>query len=377
MKQPIYLDYNATTPLAPEVIKEMLPYMKDHFGNPSSSHPFGTKAKEAVEVARTRVAELLNCGPEEIIFTSGGTESNNHALKGVAEANKHRGNHIITSTIEHPAIIEPCLYLMGQGFDVSFVNVDKYGRVNLKELEKAISPDTILVSIMHANNEVGTIEPIREISEMLKGTEVIFHTDAAQSVGKIETDVKKLGVDLLSLAGHKLYAPKGIGVLYVKQGIPLNNIIHGAGQEQGRRPGTENVLEIVGLGKACELARDNLTNNVQKMKETRDLMEKLLLESFPGARVNGHLELRLPNTLSISFPDIEADKVLGRLRNVACSAGAACHSDGVKISHVLAAMDVPEEYAKGTLRISTGRFTTQENIMIAAKELVGVIKSLR
>ncbi len=376
MDRPIYLDYNATTPLAPEVIDEMIPFMKEHFGNPSSSHYYGKEPRKAIETARERVAKLLHCSSEEIIFTSGGTESNNHALRGIAEARKDKGKHIIATSIEHPAIVEPCLYLMSQGFDVTFLPVDSNGVVRLDQLEKEIRPDTILISVMHANNEVGTVQPLAKIREIIGDREIVFHTDAAQSVGKIITDVNKLGVDLLSIAGHKLYAPKGIGALYVKKGLKLPRLIHGAGQERGLRPGTENVIEIVGLGKACELAVENFKENFENMERTRNLLAEKLREALPEIRINGHPSERLPNTLSVSFPGHEADRIISRLGSVAVSAGAACHSDKVKVSHVLDAMGIPLEYAKGTLRFSTGRFTTTEQIFQAAEDIIRVVKSL-
>lgn len=376
MQETIYLDYNATTPLDPGVIEEMIPYMEKHFGNPSSSHLFGKKAKEAVELARERVAELLDCDPVEIVFTSGGSESNNHALKGVARVLKDRGNHIITTAIEHPAIIEPCFYLMNQGFDVTFLEVDRYGLVNPDQLEKAIRPETILITIMHANNEVGTIEPLETIRSIIGNRDILFHTDAAQSVGKIETSVEKLGVDLLSVAGHKLYAPKGIGAIYVRKGFSLPPIIHGAGQERGRRAGTENVPGIVGLGKACQIAKRDLSHNTLHMQRCRDHFENLLKDRFPGIRINGHKDKRLPNTSSLSFPNIGADKILNRLSYVTASAGAACHSGEVKISHVLSAMRIPENYAKGTLRFSVGKFTSMDEIERAADHITQTITDM-
>ncbi len=376
MDRPIYLDYNATTPLAPEVIDEMIPFMKEHFGNPSSSHYYGKEPREAIESARERVARLINCHPDEVIFTSGCTESNNHALRGVAEAYGKKGNHIITTAIEHPAVIEPCLYLMNQGFDVTFVPVDRNGVVDIDQLAKEIREETILISVMHANNEVGTIQPISKIKEIIGTKDIVFHTDAAQSAGKIAIDVDQLGVDLLSIAGHKLYAPKGIGALYVRKGLRLPRFIHGGTQERGLRGGTENVIEIVGLGKACEIALNNFEDNFNNMKITRDLLEQKLRESLPDIRINGHPEQRLPNTLNVSFPGVEAGKIICRLTSVAVSGGAACHSDKNKVSHVLDAMGIPAEYARGTLRFSTGRYTTGEQILQASEDIINVVKSL-
>ncbi len=372
---PVYLDYNATTPIAPEVAEAMKPFLEEYFGNPSSSHSYGIKTKMAVENARKQVAELIHCDPWEIVFTSGGTESNNYAIKGIALANKHKGNHIITSSVEHPAVFEVCRYLEKNGFEVSYIPVDEFGIIELDALKNAIRPSTILISVMHANNEVGSIQPIREIAEIAKSHNIFLHTDVAQSLGKIPVDVKELAIDLLSIAGHKLYAPKGIGALYIRNGIHLEKLIHGADHEQNLRAGTENVLEIVGLGKACEIADLHLEENTAHYKETRDMLYHILKEALPGIKLNGHPELRLPNTLSISFPKIEANTLVSRLENVAASAGAACHSESIDVSAVLEAMHVPPDYAMGTLRFSTGRGTTKEEIKIAAEEIIKTVKA--
>lgn len=363
MTKPIYLDYNATTPHDPEVIESMRPYLEEHFGNPSSSHWYGAQTKKAVETARGQVASLLNCGPSEVVFTSGGTESNNWAIKGVAFAGRERGNHIITSRIEHPAVTEVCGYLEGEGFAVTLLPVDEYGMVSADDVERSVTPQTVLVTIMHANNEVGTIQPIEDISEIAKRRGVPFHTDAAQSVGKIATDVNRLGVDLLSVAGHKLYAPKGIGALYVRRGTPLSKFMHGAGHEHGMRGGTENVLGIVGLGKACEIALRDLEKNGRQMKEMRDSLHTGLCERVQAIKYNGHPSRCLPNTLSLSFQGADAGGVVTALgERVAVSAGAACHGAACTISHVLEAMGVPEEWGRGTIRFSTGKTTTPEEI---------------
>lgn len=372
MSKPIYLDYNATTPLAREVIDAMLPFLEENFGNPSSSHYYGARTKHAVENARGQIAALMECDPAEIVFTSGGTESNNHAIKGIAFSRGDRGNHIITSQIEHPAVLEVCRFLEGRGFEITSLAVDEYGRVNPKELERALRPGTILISIMHANNEVGTIEPIEEISEIARRHGIPFHTDAAQSVGKIPTSVRSLGVDLLSMAGHKFYAPKGIGALYIRKGLELEKLIHGAGHEAGRRAGTENVASIVGLGQACEIAGRDLGKNRDHMQKMRDLLHKGIESRIGSARLNGHPEHRLPNTLSLSFHGIEAGALLSDVEEVvALSAGAACHSGGIEISHVLRAMNVPPEWAAGTIRFSTGRFTTEDEIARTIAALSG------
>jgi cysteine desulfurase NifS/selenium donor protein len=375
--EPIYLDYNATTPIAKEVADEMRPYLDSYFGNPSSVHAYGVKTKLAVEKARMQIAELLNCEPSEIVFTSGGTESNNYAIKGIAFANKDKGNHIITTSIEHPAVFEVCKYLEKFGFEISYLPVDEFGSINPNDLEKAIKAETILISVMHANNEVGTIQPIAEIAAIAKKNNIIVHTDAAQSIGKIKADVKELGIDLLSIAGHKLYAPKGIGALYIKNGVKLEKLIHGADHEQNLRAGTENVLEIVGLGKAAEIAHSNLKENASFYQKTRDYLYSLLKEALPQIKLNGHPEKRLPNTLSISFPKIEANTLISRLEGVAASAGAACHAESIDVSAVLQAMLVPLDYAMGTIRFSTGRGNTLAEMKKAADEIISTVEKLR
>ena len=372
----IYLDYNATTPIDPQVAAAMLPYVHGLFGNPSSSHSFGLAARQGVDKARSQVAGLLGCAVDDLIFTSGGTEANNHAIKGVAAAYRGRGNHIITSAVEHPAVTEVCRYLEGQGCRITYLPVDEYGLVDPQQVEDAITSETLLVTIMHANNEVGSIQPIAEIAEIAHRYGALLHSDCAQSVGKIPVRVDDLGVDLLSIAGHKLYAPKGIGVLYIRPGVQLEKLMHGANHERNRRAGTENVIEMVGLGEACELIERNLTDYSRNMGEMRERLETGLLDSGADLRVNGHPEQRLPNTSSVSFRGLEADRVLANLASVAVSAGAACHSDRVEISHVLTAMNVPTEYAMGTLRFSVGRFTTGEEIDRALAEINGVVSDL-
>jgi len=363
MPSPIYLDYNGTTPHDPEVIEAMRPFLESEFGNPSSSHWYGIKPKRAVEKAREQVAELFGCSSEEVIFNSGGTESNNHAIKGMAGALKKKGGHIITCAVEHPAVLEVCRYLEGLGYKITCLPVNSFGLVDASDVEKSIHSDTILITIMHANNEVGTIQPIREIAQIASKHKIAMHTDAAQSIGKIPTDVKEMGVDLLSIAGHKLYAPKGIGALYIKKPLQPELFCHGAGQEKGLRAGTENVLEIVGLGKACELARKNLEQNMIHMKIMRNRLHAGLIEMLGDIRLNGHPEKRLPNTLSLSFQNLEANRILEEIGlEVAASAGAACHADTVELSHVLEAMNVPLEWAKGTVRFSVGRMTTEDQI---------------
>jgi cysteine desulfurase len=374
--KPIYLDYNATTPIDPEVAEAMRPYLFEHFGNPSSSHWYGIQTKKAVHEARRQVADLLHCNPEEVVFTSGGSESNNYAIKGTAFANREKGNHIITSAIEHPAVLKVCKYLAEKGFQITYLPVDEFCLVKPRELQESITPHTILISIMHANNEVGTIQPIAEIAQIAKEHGIVFHTDAAQSVGKIPTRVDELEVDLLTIAGHKLYAPKGIGALYVRGGIRLEKLIHGADHEQDLRAGTENVLEIVGLGQACEIAHRDLEKNMGHMQKMRDLLYAGLRQQWGEIRLNGHPEKRLPNTLSVCFKSIEANTLLAEIESVAASAGAACHSDSVRLSSVLEAMQVDLEYAMGTVRFSTGKMTTEEEVNHAVAVFVKTARRL-
>lgn len=357
----IYLDYNATTPIDKEVADEMLPYLYGNFGNPSSSHVLGVTAKNAIEHARSQVAQLLNCESEEIVFTSGGSESNNTVLKGIAHTYKTKGNHIITSQIEHPAILNPCKYLERLGFEISYVPVDQYGAVNPSDIENLITDQTILVTIMHSNNETGTIQPIEEIGKVCQKHNVLFHTDASQSVGKVPIDVKKLGVDFLTVAGHKLYAPKGIGALYIRDKIQIEPLIHGAGHENGRRAGTENIILEVGLGKACEISADALKS--LKIKKLTDYFYSNLKKKFGDMVVlNGHTKKRLPNTLNVSFIGYNGHEVLNHLEGIAASTGSACHSGMTSISPVLRAMGVTEDVGRGTVRFSLGRYTTQEEI---------------
>jgi cysteine desulfurase len=367
----IYLDYNATTPIDKKVSKAMEEYIYGNFGNPSSSHELGSKTKKAVEEAREKVASLLNALPEEIIFTSGGSESNNMVIKGAAYTYQNRGKHIITSEIEHPAVISPCKFLEKNGFDVTYLPVDKDGVVDIEQLKEAVTEDTILITIMHANNETGTIQPLAEITEIASKNNILFHTDAAQSVGKIETDVKELGVDFLSVAGHKVYAPKGIGALYIKEGTELEPLIHGAGHEMGKRAGTENVIFDVALGKASEIAenllqgkKDDFANNTpEEIKELRDYFHNKLQKIFKNQVIlNGHPTKRLPNTLNISFLDYSGQEILNHLDNVALSTGSACHSDSLEISSVLKAMSVTNEVGRGAVRFSLGKYTTKEEI---------------
>jgi len=378
MKHPVYLDYNATTPIDPEVAKEMIPYIESFYGNPSSSYSIGRNNKEAVEKARVQVAALISCKPEEIFFTSCATESNNLAIKGIAWANSDKGRHIITSAIEHPAVTDVCRFLSSQGFEITWLPVDKYGRIDPEQVKEAIRPDTILITIMHANNEVGTIQPIREIGSIARQKNIVFHTDASQSVGKIETDVNKLGVDLLTIAGHKLYAPKGIGALYIRKGTRIENLIHGAGQEKGIRPGTENVIHTVGLGKACEVALRDFKQNQQNMQASRNrLLNGLVSQLANKVHVNGNLENCLPNTLSVAFENISAHTLASFVdHDVLISTGSACHSGETTISSVLQAMNLDFRTAAATVRISTGKSSTEEEIDFAVEVLVHAVKKL-
>jgi len=372
----IYLDYNATTPIDPEVAEAMRPYLTEHFGNPSSSHWFGAQTKQAVEKARAQVAALLGCEPDEVVFTSGGSEANNYAIKGVAEAYREKGNHLITSQIEHPAVLHPCRYLEAHGYEVTYLPVDEFGRVDPADVAAAITARTILITIMHANNEVGTIQPIAEIGALARERGVLFHTDAAQTVGKVPTRVRELNVDLLTVAGHKLYAPKGVGALYVRRGVRLATLIHGAGHEAGRRAGTENVLEIVGLGQACEIAARDLAENAARMKARRDRLHAGLEERVGGLVLNGHPERRLPNTLNVSFEGVDAHTLLAQIDELAVSTGSACHAGMTEPSPVLTAMGVPPRRALGAVRFSVGKFTTEEEIDRAVALLANAVKTL-
>jgi len=374
----IYLDYNATAPIDPRVAEAMTPYLHTHFGNPSSGHALGAATKKAVEKARKQIADMLGCGVDEVVFTSGGSESNNYAVKGAAYARRNKGNHIIVSSVEHPSVSEACRFLERQGYKLTWLPVDGDGLVDPAVVNDAITPQTTLVTVMHANNEVGAIQPIAEISAIANERDVLMHTDCAQSIGKVPVRVGELGVDMLTIAGHKLYAPKGIGALYIRRGVELEKFIHGADHERNLRAGTENVLEIVGLGEACAMVTENVEEYRTHLKKTRDRLEAGLLERYPTLRVNGHREKRLPNTLSVSFRGLEANTIVSELSGaVAVSAGAACHTDKVELSVVLEAMKVPVEEAMGTIRFSTGRGTTVQDIDAALDAVSGVVGRLQ
>jgi cysteine desulfurase len=373
----IYFDYNATTPVDSRVLKAMLPYFWELFGNPSSSHAYGLKTHAAIEQARGQVAALLGCAPDEIVFTGGGSEADNLAVKGIAEASQARGDHLITSHVEHPAVLATCRYLERRGFRVTYLPVDRHGRVSPDDVQRAITPRTILISIMHANNEVGTLQPLAAIGHLARESGIPFHTDAAQSVGKLPTRVDELSVDLLTVAGHKLYAPKGVGALFVRRGLRLEPLIHGAGHESGRRAGTENVAGIVGLGEACRLAGENLDEETDRLCSLRDRLYRGLATQAGEVYLNGHPSERLPNTLSVNFAGIEGNALLAATPEVAASTGSACHAGHTEPSAVLLAMGVTPELAVGAVRFSLGRWTTQEEVDRAIPLLAGQVKALR
>ena len=373
----IYLDHNATTPIAPEVAGAMQPYLGKAFGNPSSGHALGTRAKEALEEARKQVADLLGCRPEAIVFTSGGTESNNMVIKGVALSHGQKGRHIITTAIEHPAVTNPCMFLMYQGYDVTFLPVDSAGCVDPAAVKRAIKPATVLISVMHANNETGSIQPIEAIGALAREAGVLFHTDAAQSAGKIPVDVSALNVDFVSLAGHKMYAPKGVGALFIRDGVTLEPMMHGAGQESGRRAGTENVMFAVGLGKACALASAKLPAEAERVCRLRDRLHKLLSAALPGLVLNSHPTQRLPNTLNVSLPGVDGARLLDAVPDICASTGAACHDHSVSLSHVLAAMGVDKEIGRGAVRLTLGRENKQTQIDQAAEMITQAYARLK
>jgi len=373
----IYMDYNATTPIAPEVLDEMSPYLKNEFGNPSSTYPLGIRAKVAIERAREEIAKLIGAETQEIVFLSGGSEANNMILKGMVDLKRASDFHIIVSKIEHPSILNPCLYLMERGVEIDFIDVDGSGRVNPKDVERKIRSNTCLISIMLANNETGTIQPIGEISKIARSHGIVFHTDAAQAVGKIEVNVNSLAVDLMTIAGHKLYAPKGVGALYIRKGVRLDPLVHGASQEGGLRAGTENVPFIVALGSACRIIRETINSEYERIKRLRDILEERLLSSIKGNKLNGHKILRLPNTLNISIKGVEGRALLDSTAKLLASTGAACHEKEVSISHVLSAMGVDRDYAMGTLRLSLGRFTDREQVEEAAQLIIDAVKKMK
>jgi len=365
---PIYLDHNATTPLLPEVVDAMLPFLLEHFGNPSSTHPYGIRARNAVARAREQVAAALGCEPEEILFTSGGTEANNLAIRGVLEALAGMGR-LVTTAIEHPATARACAWLERHGRGVTRLGVDGDGRVRLDEARHAIDRNTALVTVMHSNNETGVLQPIAELAGLAHGADALVHTDAAQSLGKVPVRVGDLGVDLLSVAGHKLYEPKGVGALYVRRGTPLHPVVVGASHERGLRPGTENVASIVGLGVACELVTRDLAATATRMRALRDLLWTRLASAVPGLAMNGHRDLRLPNTLNVRFPRVSGTAVLEGAPEVAASTGSACHEGGESASAIILAMGVQPGDALGSVRLTLGRGTTEDDVVRAGEAL--------
>ena len=375
----IYFDNAATTKLDEEVLQEMIPYLKENYGNASSIYKLGRESRKAVEDSREKIAKILNCKPNEIYFTAGGSESDNTAIKGIARANKSNGNHIITSKIEHPAVLETCKQLEKEGFEISYISVDENGIINLEELKKAIKPATVLITIMFANNEIGTIQPIEEIGEIAKENNIYFHTDAVQAVGNVKIDVKKLNIDSLSLSGHKFYGPKGIGALYVRTGVKFEKFVNGGHQERNKRAGTENVAGIVGIGKAIELAYNNLDEHNNKIKELRDYYVEQVKEKIPYIKINGHMEKRLPGNSNISFRFIEGEGLLLNLdlKEICASSGSACTSGSLDPSHVLLAIGLPHEIAHGSLRITIGKYNTKEEIDYLVKNLVEIVNRLR
>ena len=374
-----YFDNAATTNVKKEVLDEMLPYLKDGFGNPSSLYSIGRSAKRGIEKARRQVAELINCNPEEIYFTSCGSESDNTAIKGIAAAYRKRGRHIITSKIEHPAVLHTCQVLEKQGFRVTYLNVTKNGMINMEQLRKSISMDTILISIMAANNEIGTIQPIEEIAKIAKMYNIIFHTDAVQACGNMHIDVKKMGIDALSLSGHKINAPKGVGALYVKSGIEFEKFIDGGHQENNKRAGTENVAQIVGLGKACEIARENLDNHMKYLQELRDYYINEIETRIQNVKLNGDRKIRLPGNANFSFKGVSGETLLLKLdeREMCASTGSACSSGSLEPSHVLTAIGLSKEDANSSLRTTFGEINTKEDVKELADSLVEIVEDLR
>ena len=375
----IYFDNAATTKLDEEVLQEMIPYLKENYGNASSIYKLGRESRKAVEDSREKIAKVLNCKTNEIYFTAGGSESDNTVIKGIARANKKKGNHIITSKIEHPAVLETCKQLEKEGFEISYISVDENGIINLEELKQSIKATTVLITIMFANNEIGTIQPIEEIGKIAKENNIYFHTDAVQAVGSVKIDVQKLNIDSLSLSGHKFYGPKGIGALYVRTGVKFEKFVDGGHQERNKRAGTENVAGIVGIGKAIELAYNNLDEHNKGIKRLRDYYVEQVKEKIPYIKINGDMEKRLPGNSNISFRFIEGEGLLLNLdlKGICASSGSACTSGSLDPSHVLLAIGLPHEIAHGSLRISIGKYNTKEEIDYLVENLVEIVNRLR
>lgn len=375
----IYMDNSATSPVKEEVFNAMIPYLKEEFGNPSTFYSLGRSAKKAVETARENVAKLINAETREIIFTSGGTESDNMAIKGIAFKLEDKGKHIITTVIEHPAVLRTCEYLETKGFEVTYLPVKENGILDIEDLKKAIRDDTILISVMHANNEIGTIQPIEEVGAIAKEKGITFHVDAVQSVGKIPVDVKKANIDLLSISSHKLYGPKGVGALFIRKGVRIETLIHGGGQENNLRSGTENVPGIVGFGKAAEIAYNNLDANIEKLQEIRDLLIEEVLDKVPEAYLNGDREERLPNNASFRFAAIEGEGLILRLdaKGINGATGSACSSKNLKASYVLSALGLEDAEIHGSLRLSLGVENSIEDVEVVSDAIADVVGSLR
>jgi len=379
MNKRIYLDYAATTPVKKEVLEEMIPYFCEKFGNPSTIYSYGREGKQALDLARDRIAKALGAKQDEIYFTSGGSESDNWAIKGIAFANRDKGNHIITTKIEHHAVLHACEALEKEGFEVTYLNVDQYGLIDLEELKNAITDKTILITIMFANNEIGTVQPIKEIGQIAREKKIYFHTDAVQAFGNVKINVEDLNIDLLSISAHKIYGPKGVGALYIRKGVKIAPFIHGGAQERRRRAGTENVPGIVGFGKAAELAVQNIDKHIEHQKRLRDKLIKGILDKIDYVRVNGHPEQTIPGTVNFAFEFIEGESLLLSLDmiGVCCSSGSACTSGSLDPSHVLMAIGLPHEIAHGSLRITIGDFTTEEDIDYVLEELPKIVDRLR
>lgn len=375
----VYFDNSATTRIDEEVLREMMPFFKENYGNASSIYKLGRTSKKAIEESREKIAKAINANPEDIYFTAGGSESDNTIIKGIAHFNKNKGNHIVTSKIEHPAVLETCKQLEQEGFEVTYINVNNNGIIDLEELKKSITENTILISIMFANNEIGTIQPIKEIGEIARKHKIVFHTDAVQAIGSVPIDVKKLNIDSLSMSAHKFYGPKGIGALYVKNGIKFRKLISGGHQEKDKRAGTENVAGIVGMGKAIEIATNNIAGHNEKIQKLRDYYISEIKEKIPNIKINGDLEKRLPGNANISFESIKGDSLLFNLdlKGICASSGSACSSGSIDPSHVLKAIKAPENFLNNSLRISIGKYNTKEEVDYLIKNLIEVVNRLR
>lgn len=375
----VYLDYSATTPVKDEVLKEMIPYFTEKFGNPSSLYDKGLESKDAVSHAREQLAALINADPKEVYFTAGGTEADNWAVFGVADKLKEKGNHIITTQIEHHAMLHSCAFLEKQGYEITYLGIDKDGRISLEELENAITDKTILISVMMVNNEIGTVQPIKEIGKIAKAHKVIFHTDAVQALGNVPIDVKDMGIDLMSMSSHKIYGPKGEGALYMRKGLRISNFIHGGAQENNKRAGTENLTGIVGFGKAAELAKANFENHVKHCSELRNYLVERVLSEIPDTQLNGTMDGRHPGNANITFKFIEGESILLLLNQfgISVSTGSACSSTSLEPSHVLVALGVPVEMIHGTVRFTVGDFTTKEDIDYVVDNLKLIVEKLR